>query len=376
MNGYILRILIDGRSIDDDVMCSPPCWGRHGLRKKVTRLQRLRLSFLPMADKRASPGSPSERPSKRLALSSPEEGEVDDKMTPPDAPPQRFQNSSVAYPFKKAGARSLSRSPSRSPPKHRLPTRVSSPREEEYNHNRYRPSRRGHDRYVPERHDDARRVFHDHREPYDTRRDAYDSRRDYDSYRPGYAEAYEPRKDGCDARRDHRRRSPQYHSRPLSQASYSPPRHPTPGAGFSPQSLQPPPPQIPPPPPPPPVSTPPPPPPDILPGHRDSVKFSISKRDHDGRRMRSDQHPPPCKPNSPADAARQTDGRNSRASSEAPRKGRDKASPRQDTPKKPRRPPATRTASQERSAYDRVFVGCGRMDAYDVTTKVGEGTFG
>jgi serine/threonine-protein kinase BUR1 len=58
---------------------------------------------------------------------------------------------------------------------------------------------------------------------------------------------------------------------------------------------------------------------------------------------------------------------------------REKASsevPRQDTPKKPRRAPVKRTPSEERRAYERVFVGCGSMDAYDVTTKVGEGTFG
>lgn len=373
-----------------------------------------------MGGKRASSSPASERPSKRLALSSPEEGELDDKTTTPDdrppSPAQRFHNSRVPFPFKKAGARSPSPSRSRSPPRHRLPARVDSPREEDCKHDRYRPlpppPRRGHDRYVPayehrrggdERHEeriDSRRGFRDHRDPYDsrlrddTRRDAHpvvynnyvpvDNRREYDSYRPEYTEVYESRKDGYDNRRDHRRRSPQqYRMQPSSQAPLSPPRLSPHGVAFSPPSLPPPPSSLPPPPPP--VVTPPLP-QDILPNQREGVKFSIARRGDEDLRPRPDsQYPPTSKrtgqdwPKPPADPVRQANGHDSRGSSEVPRRVQDKASsttPRQDSPKKPRRPPVKRTVSRERCAYDRVFVGCGRMDAYDVTTKVGEGTFG
>lgn len=44
--------------------------------------------------------------------------------------------------------------------------------------------------------------------------------------------------------------------------------------------------------------------------------------------------------------------------------------------KKPRRPPVQRTNSADLKAYARTFTGCGRIDDYDIATKVGEGTFG
>lgn len=43
---------------------------------------------------------------------------------------------------------------------------------------------------------------------------------------------------------------------------------------------------------------------------------------------------------------------------------------------KKRRVPAKRTREQEKAAYQRIFVGCGSREDYDVMTKLGEGTFG
>ncbi|THH02956.1 hypothetical protein EW145_g6661 [Phellinidium pouzarii] len=43
---------------------------------------------------------------------------------------------------------------------------------------------------------------------------------------------------------------------------------------------------------------------------------------------------------------------------------------------KKKRMPVKRTREEEKSAYRRVFVGCGRRDDYDIMTKLGEGTFG
>lgn len=43
---------------------------------------------------------------------------------------------------------------------------------------------------------------------------------------------------------------------------------------------------------------------------------------------------------------------------------------------KKRHAPVRRTREQEKAAYQRVFVGCGSRDDYDVMTKLGEGTFG
>ena len=40
------------------------------------------------------------------------------------------------------------------------------------------------------------------------------------------------------------------------------------------------------------------------------------------------------------------------------------------------RTPVKWTREQEKSAYGRVFIGCGKKDDYDVMTKLGEGTFG
>ena len=44
--------------------------------------------------------------------------------------------------------------------------------------------------------------------------------------------------------------------------------------------------------------------------------------------------------------------------------------------KSTKRAPVKRTREQEKEAYGRVFVGCGRKEDYDVMTKLGEGTFG
>ncbi|KAF8584345.1 Pkinase-domain-containing protein [Ramaria rubella] len=326
-----------------------------------------------MPGKRGSSPTSSDRPSKRIALSSPEEGEVDDKTasttTPDDAPPSshKFQ-SRVPFPFKKQPkprSASPSRSPSRSPPaKHRLPARDRERERDEVDRHRLPsplpPTRRGHDRYVP---------AYDRRGPYDTRSDSRDIRRDreYDSYRPGYGESYESRRerdrDGYERepRREHRVRSPPHaHYRPRS-----PPLRSSPRPSFSPPSLPPPPPLPPPPipasivdPSPPPPPPPPPPPietaPTLQPQH-DCVKFAITKpkdtdrpakRESDRERHERPEHtPPPITHPSPKKT-------------------------------KPRRPPVKRTPSQEHTAYARFFSGVGRMDAYDVTTKVGEGTFG
>ena len=45
-------------------------------------------------------------------------------------------------------------------------------------------------------------------------------------------------------------------------------------------------------------------------------------------------------------------------------------------PRRHRNPPARRTQKQEVQAYGHKFIGCGQQSDYDVTTKLGEGTFG
>jgi hypothetical protein len=45
-------------------------------------------------------------------------------------------------------------------------------------------------------------------------------------------------------------------------------------------------------------------------------------------------------------------------------------------PRRNRNPPARRTQKQEVQAYGHKFIGCGLQSDYDVTTKLGEGTFG
>ena len=45
-------------------------------------------------------------------------------------------------------------------------------------------------------------------------------------------------------------------------------------------------------------------------------------------------------------------------------------------PLKPRRKPVQRSREEEMVAYNRVFQGCGQQSDYEVTTKLGEGTFG
>ncbi|KAF8504027.1 kinase-like domain-containing protein [Gautieria morchelliformis] len=204
-----------------------------------------------MAGKRASSPPACQRPSKRLAVSSPEEGELVDKSASPDAhPAQKFHNSRVPFPFKKP-----------------------------------------------------------------------------------------------------------------------------PGSVFSPPSL--PPLRSPFIPPPPPGTAPPLPPPDGLPG-----KLPVAKHENLKRRPPPYPSPPVCKESGEVssrpeiEVIRHANGRGSRPSSDVPREKSYSAMPRQDSPKKPRRPPVKRTVAQERCAYGRVFVGCGQMDDYDVTTKVGEGTFG
>jgi hypothetical protein len=41
-----------------------------------------------------------------------------------------------------------------------------------------------------------------------------------------------------------------------------------------------------------------------------------------------------------------------------------------------KRPPQRRSQIEEEKAYGRVFKGCGYQNDYQVTTKLGEGTFG
>lgn len=54
---------------------------------------------------------------------------------------------------------------------------------------------------------------------------------------------------------------------------------------------------------------------------------------------------------------------------ESPRKVREE-------PRRNRNPPTRRTQKQEVQAYGHKFIGCGLQSDYDVTTKLGEGTFG
>ena len=44
--------------------------------------------------------------------------------------------------------------------------------------------------------------------------------------------------------------------------------------------------------------------------------------------------------------------------------------------KRQRCEPVHRSREEEQKAYGHIFVGCGRQDDYDATTKLGEGTFG
>jgi serine/threonine-protein kinase BUR1 len=44
--------------------------------------------------------------------------------------------------------------------------------------------------------------------------------------------------------------------------------------------------------------------------------------------------------------------------------------------KRQRCEPVHRSREEEQKAYGRIFIGCGRQDDYDATTKLGEGTFG
>jgi hypothetical protein len=56
----------------------------------------------------------------------------------------------------------------------------------------------------------------------------------------------------------------------------------------------------------------------------------------------------------------------------------EEASPRKarEEPRRNRNPPTRRTQKQEVQAYGHKFIGCGLQSDYDVTTKLGEGTFG
>lgn len=113
-------------------------------------------------------------------------------------------------------------------------------------------------------------------------------------------------------------------------------------------------------PPPPPSDPPPPPPPErSLPPERELISFSVPlKKPVTPKLSRS---PPPLDP--------------AQATKDAP-----KTDP--GTPDQPLRPPSKRPERTRRSrkeeelAYGRAFPGCGSIHDYDITTKLGEGTFG
>ncbi|THH15255.1 hypothetical protein EW146_g5193 [Bondarzewia mesenterica] len=114
--------------------------------------------------------------------------------------------------------------------------------------------------------------------------------------------------------------------------------------------------------PPPPESSPPPPPASdtakshVLPPARASLSIQLSKK------LPTPPPQPPPKPE-PTEVR--------------PKKGETISAPKPTEPRrKMRREPVHRSREEEAKAYGRMFVGCGRQEDYDATTKLGEGTFG
>ncbi|KXN91809.1 putative cyclin-dependent kinase 9 [Leucoagaricus sp. SymC.cos] len=368
----------------------------------------------PSKTKRYASGSPEgERVAKRPAPSSPEEGELDDPSPPPPPPPREappqlpsflppkptMAKTKIPFPFKKKGTREKEREtesrrwssrgvdhwePSYSlhhHDKHRLPP----PRSPEPAFSP--PQRRDHDRFGDRhrndtwrpRDDDGDRRYRSGRlddtdryyRPRDgrewTRRDDEwprrdedrrgDRRREYsrDAERTRYVDSYRPVSPG-----------PLAFSRPTSAT----PRPPNATRPPSPNEAAPPPPT-----PPPPEMTPPPPPPLESAHHKDQTlpnahaTVSIAMK-----------RPPPRERSPPHISLTSVPSTKLPPPPPPPEQQGTKSKLRPpDVPKvKPvrKRQIMRRTVKQEIDAYGREFFGCGHQADYDLTTKLGEGTFG
>ena len=178
--------------------------------------------------------------------------------------------------------------------------------------------------------DHSRRDDYEHRDSYETAR-----RRGMDSYRPA---------------------SPGPSTRTISSSAY-PPRSPSPShATDGPQT--PPPPSEPPPPPPPPIDAK----DETLPTSHPSVSIPLPRRPAAPLDVHS---PTPL----PLPAATE-----SVMKQEQERK--DLKGEVNEVPQIIKRTPVRRSRKEEYEAYGRSFEGCGMQADYDVTTKLGEGTFG
>ncbi len=123
-----------------------------------------------------------------------------------------------------------------------------------------------------------------------------------------------------------------------------------------------------PPPPPPPIDDAPPPPeaderPTFLPNTHAAVKIALPKK------------PPTPRERSPKESIL-TGKDNHRSEGDSARHRSETSHSTTTKPVKPRRKPVQRTREEEMTAYGRVFQGCGQQSDYEVTTKLGEGTFG
>ncbi|KAJ7442497.1 kinase-like domain-containing protein [Mycena galericulata] len=354
---------------------------------------------MPTSAKRAASGSPDgERRSKRqLTSSPPEEGEVDDDSRQPTTSlpqkpgPPLVIKTKIPFPFKKKDVpqtRNVFEPVESDRPKkddhrrrdadHWEPSSASN----RHSRNRRSPSlpRRSHSPHstYSGRHEISR-FSSPMRWSYEDSRPPRDSRRhdDYDAY-PERGQSYGSRRDSRDprawTRRDEGRgdryhaprndyRSPRSHDgyRPVSPRDYrplSPPRRspsPAPRPPPSPPRTRP---HSPPPPPPPTTSPPPPPPPDAR-----LIPRNLPPRD-------APLPPPPPslppRPPAPLDIH-----------SPAPMVRPPPPEVRKETVRIMRKPPPPRRSLlEEEKAYGRVFKGCGNQQDYQITTKLGEGTFG
>ncbi|KAG6857099.1 hypothetical protein H0H87_009660 [Tephrocybe sp. NHM501043] len=382
------------------------------------------------ATKRRASRSPSERSAKRHAGSSPEEGEVDDSgspsqtlsllPTPTPSVPKAVNlpaKPKVAFPFKtKSGPTSSTRptlaafEPSNGPSTHRLPPKLS-------------PSTipptyaRGYESRASEEFDrrwsiDNRGYGDDrHYRPgnYSRQEDSYSSHRERDNYR---GRDYD----------DRRRREDTYSRRSLSPVSPPP---------LPPSHSMPPPPEhrsFGGPPPQPKTPPPPPPPPDshlmskdaILPDEHKSVSIALkrpsmpyeahsppshrvphsiddllSRKKNDGMTMdvdrkQEDERRREANMKRDEDRKREDDKKRQEGWVRPDDRSRDEERKKLEGWKREDRKEAEapkprlmckkdvvrRTADEEFKAYGRKFVGCGQQSDYDVTTKLGEGTFG
>ncbi|TFY54730.1 hypothetical protein EVG20_g9588, partial [Dentipellis fragilis] len=211
---------------------------------------------------------------------------------------------------------------------------------------------------------------HYHRSPLedfdsDRNRRGYSPPSSYrDRERPGRRNAYEPPPRRFDY--DYRPVSPRASSVPRRPPDTAPPER---GGPYTP---------------PPPTSPPPPPPPadapgnDMLPPQRTAVSIALPKKPPAPKVLHS---PTPLglpRPSMKAQEREREEGEtdpDQKKEAKPEAKEKTKAEP-QVTVRRRKREPVHRTREEEQKAYGRQFIGCGRQEDYDATTKLGEGTFG